>query len=1154
MLERASTCLESGGRQLFRAPNPCLRSRRKLHSTFWHHGASHLSLPLWWAINPTPNGDADQPATSAADAAPLDFLYPEKTLALLRRLSVRTDAASDARRQQLHRPTIRGYATARRTDHRLGSAALEAGGDALNAVDAVDAAEAKEAKREMHERLMASSAHESLGELLRRKEPGKQELAWQLYHALPAQGSSGTTPDLLLPLLEYLSADNEPAVPTRIIRLFDQLPDAARTASSYRAVIVAHVALREIGPAVSLHRTAAKGGRFVENEHHVPDIGTGVLLRRLVADEQWELALRVYSTYVADHRFSIDRQRTTYRIRWGQATLPEIWTEAAHLPEIQEHVRSLLVYSRQHKDELMSTPKKKMIFYTFVQSFLPHVMDRLLHVRKPNEDEIWDWFTKLFEDLHAQNIPVDASYNYAITAMLRLDRYRKYTNQRKIHLELYRRYRQWYLYDRVDDPDFKTWPPQLPMLSLVLSNHGTHGSLHRVHDMVHDIRTFYPNKPLPPNILGALLLIFAEHGDVQRVNEYFDEFSASQGKVDPKQANSLLYVQARRGDVPGALAVFRRIREDLGFTPDVQMWNTLLLTYVRADDLDGALETFNNALDAGMEPNEHTFGPMLDMCANRGDIEAFEALYSRAKQMQIALDNDVRARSGYVQAFLNAEDADGAEEIAQGMLKQWKAGALTGHPLTHTWNIMIQYYALRGDVANSRRLYREMVDNKIPLDSITFASLMRSLIEIKQTNAAYKILRVTLPANRMRVEAIHYAIVMTGFLKEGQYDLALETYERMVERNVSQTISSRQASINTVGMAELVRLLKVKNRKPRQHLQHVERLLRDMLTEGDVGQDVAHRQPNHNRYIDAHTQSIVPASYYGLLITLYNTRGAYKICKELFAKAEATMKPSDFDAPTTFLTAVMEAHYRAKEWDEVQKCWDLIRESSSKLIKTFQQVMNPAPEPPESPSLTDGVVIQRFEESRIALNRRQVIVKATRIYIRSLINRNPKKNPTNKLLQQAQLTIRDLLVNGFVIDNFTWNEFIVALAQNNQLVSAFTIAETYLMPRFPGWRNLAPFYVRHDRKGYQWMELRHYDVKRNSVLPRYKTLVVLAKALADVKEDERNGVGYVEREVKWAREILEEKAPSVCRAVETMPRTHDEMQERYFGNQRGVRY
>ncbi|KAF1924918.1 uncharacterized protein M421DRAFT_103472 [Didymella exigua CBS 183.55] len=1109
-----------------------------LHSTFWHHGASDLSLPLWWAINPASTG-AEQPAPSS-DGPPLDFLYPDKTLALLRTLSVRSDGAPDGRRLQLQRQPVRSYATARRLDSQGAAAELD------GQEDGVDVAEAKEAKREMHERLMGSSAHDSLSELLRRQEPGKQELAWQLYNAIPARALSSRPPDLILSLLEYLSADTEPAIPTRIIRLFEQLPGQARTASSFRAAIIAQVALRQPGPALHLHGLAVGSGRFVEYEDHVPNVGTDVLLRRLVADEQWDLAIRAFSEYVSETRFSINRQRTTYRIRWGQTTLPEIWHEAAQLPEIKEHVQSLLVYIRENKYAHMLKPKKKELFVAFVQSFLPNVMDRVLLVRKPNEDDIWDWFTKLFEDMTSLGIPPDASYDYAINTMMQMDRYRAYTNQRKLHLELYRRYRQWYLYERVDDPKWKTLPPQLPMLTAVITAHGNHDSWHRVEDVVQDVRTFYPDRPLTIPILQSLLLVYAEHGDVENVDKYFAEFKDTY-EITPKQAQSLIYVQARRADVPGALAAFRRIREELGITPDLQMWNTLLLAYVRADDLDGALEAFNHALDAGMTPDVYTFGPMLNMCANRGDIEAFESLYSRAKQMGVPVDTDVRARSGYVQAFLGADDIEAAEEIARGMLQQWKAGILVGHPLTHTWNIMIQYYALRGDVANSRRLYRDMVDNKIPLDNITFGSLMRALVEIKQTNAAYRILRKTLPVNNMRVEAIHYAIVMTGFLKEGQYDKALEAYERMVERNVNQTISSRRAAINTVGMSELVRLMRARNNDPRQQLKHVEKLLRGMLTSGDVGQDIAHRQPNHNRHIDAQTQSVVPASYYGLLITLYNARGAYAICKELFAKADASTEPQDYEAPTTFLTAIMESHYRAKEWDEVQKCWDLVRQSSSKLVKTFRQVMNPAPSGDDgSTSLTDGTVIQRFEESSIALNRRQVIVKATRIYIRSLINRNPKMSPTRELLAKAQHAIRDLLVNGFVIDNFTWNEFVVALAQNGQVVSAFTIAETYLMPRFPGWRNLAPFYIRHDRKGYQWMELRHYDIKRNTVLPRYKTLVVLAKAFAVVKEDERNGVGYVEKEAKWAREILEEQAPNVCRAVETMPRTNDKIQERYL--------
>ena len=115
MLERASTCLESGGRQLFRAPKPCLRSRRALPSTLWHHGAGDLTLPTWSAaasITQNTGGDVDDAAAKKTigdprrqDGVLLDFLYPEKTLALLRRPPVERLNAPETK---LRRPCTNG--------------------------------------------------------------------------------------------------------------------------------------------------------------------------------------------------------------------------------------------------------------------------------------------------------------------------------------------------------------------------------------------------------------------------------------------------------------------------------------------------------------------------------------------------------------------------------------------------------------------------------------------------------------------------------------------------------------------------------------------------------------------------------------------------------------------------------------------------------------------------------------------------------------------------------------------------------------------------------------------------------------------------------------------------------------------------------------
>ncbi|KAH7371098.1 hypothetical protein BKA66DRAFT_424656 [Pyrenochaeta sp. MPI-SDFR-AT-0127] len=1131
MLERASTCLESGGRQLFRARKQCLRSRRTLHSHFWHHGASDLSLPIWWAassiLDPSSADIDDRPAKTIASSASrhsngalLEFLYPEKTLALLKRLSVYGPEVPESRRRQIQGASVRQYSTAR--------------GQPRHDEGSVDAVVIEQAKREMAMLLKESNAMAELEKILHHREPGKQELAWQLYSAIPESRLDDGFYRLQVDLLEYLVQDGDPAVPGRVLQVFGELPPSNRQSSSYRAAIKAYITLRMVGPAINLLEEIRIDGHC--NMLHV---GTDIILRRTIFDEQWDLSLRVFRTIL--------RQTPTIRglpislqIRLGHV-LPEIWKETIHLPELQEHLESFFDHVREFQHELRSSDELEEVLSCFVMTFVPQVIDRVLDTRKPDETFIWNWFMKLFDDLHSLNLPTSACYEYAIKRMLQLPRYQSYISRRKIWLALYRRYRQTYL--ELPTPTADARPSQNLIRQLIFY-FGRNNGLKQINEHVQDLRHFYPGQSLKPGLLKFLIQTFADHGEDTRVHEFFGELQANyKTLVDLKVLSSLPFVYARRANVDETAAQFRRIHEEFHMTPDTACWNILLLSYVRADDLDGALESFNNCIDSGVVPDVHTFGPLLDLCAQRGDVEAFEALFSRAKELGIRVDSDVRARSGYVQAFLNAGDAGGANVIAQAMLRSWQAGTLHGHPLTHTWNLLIQHYALNRDLASSRQCYKQMVENNIPLDSWTYGSLMRALVEVKQTNAAYKILRVTMPENNLQVHGLHYAIIMAGFLKEGQIDLAMNAYEHMVRRQVPQTESSHQASIQTLGTIGLAALKRRRAKHANYRLIKVEEALQDVLVKG-AGSEIAHRGPRHARQLDTRNYGAVPQAYYGLLISLYTTRGAFAICRKLFKQAEnAAPNANNYTTSITLTTAIMEAHAKAERHAEVAKCWQVARASAGKLTKTFHQVFHPEPAVPEFDSLVDPSVRERFKESRISNNRRHILFKASRVYIRSLL-----AQPGSSALQEAQRTIRELLVNGFTVDNFVWNEFVQRLAQRNRLVDAFTICEEYIMPQFPGWRDLVPNYIRHDRQGYQWMELRHFDVTKSSVLPRYKTLVVLAKAYGQTKRDERNGVGYDFSVGAWMREILEQSAPMTIRAIETMPRTNDKLQEKYFHN------
>ena len=994
--------------------------------------------------------------------------------------------------------------------------------------DDVDEWEVAQAKEEMEELLLATTADEALRKLIWANEAGKQELVWQLYSQLVEPSPS---PEFLCDTLDYLGKVDSTRTANRVLQVFDRIPAESRQASSYRIATTAYVALRMVGPAIQLLEEAFQ--RFDPTR-----VGIDAVLKRTIQDDQWDLSLRLFKMFLksADSRqIPVDKWRG-YGRSYSQYWDP-LFGQARLVLEPTRHLQNFLDHVDQFRHELNSNESEKRALHLFANGYIPTVMSEVLNAPEPNEDHIYEFFTTLFRDLHACELPTHALYEFAIPTFVQMPRYQAYTHRRRVFLDLYSDWRQQHLDGHCD-------PPSKRVINALIVQHARHQSYSRVDAMVKDLRSFHPTDPWTTFILRYLVLFYAKGGMIEKVQDFFQILRKRSGPtVDLKILTSLVYACARRNDVLGAIEQFRRITDEFKLIPDTACWNALLYAFTRADDLDGALECFNNCLESGVKPDLFTFGPMLDLCADRGDIEAFEALFSRAKQLDVPVETDRRARSGYVQAFLNAGDPEGAEQIALGILHSWQAGTFNGEEITHVWNMLITHYATARQLTDGRRLYDQMVANKIPLDTWTYGALMRIMVEAKNTNAAYKVLRVTMPSKNIRVHAYHYALVISGFLNERQPQRAKSAYSRMRAVGIQRTPSLRQQELLFTGTRDLLNLRKENNEDPRARLENVEKTLRQSLL-SDYGHEIANDEPTLNRYIDSPELSNIPKGYFSIVIMLYGARGAYDIAKEFVEQASKVQTNGDAgSAPIALLTALMEVHAQAEEYEEVERCWNLAYTEATRLVKTFNQVMDPEPPVPQSDVVTDPAIGARFERSRIASNRRQILFRATRAYIRALLQQD---NP--QALQQAQRTIHNLLSNGFIIDNLTWNEFIQYLATSDRAVDAFTACEMYLMPSFPGWANLSPVYIRNYRKGYSWMELRHFDLNRKSVLPRYKTLVLLAAALTRVRKDEANGLGYNAEHGRWLREVLEQAAPMTVRAIETMPRTGDGLQRTYLGD------
>jgi pentatricopeptide repeat-containing protein PET309 len=1129
-----------------------------LHSAFWHHGASDLSLPGWWAATSGGNeqraaGNASSAASSSGGGVLLDFLYPEKTLALLRQLSVSRSDTSLSHRRHLPTPSVRRYST------------LEVQQRSDEASVHVTASKQEKVKQVVASRDI--QAFRKLQAFLRRRESSGQDYAWQLYQQHRSQNPSSTSSikesefrNIQADLLEYLAVDDDPAVPQQVLQLFADLPEEYRRVSSYRAAIAAYISSREVERAIQLLDSIPSG-----QDYNISRIGFDLVLRRTVLDEQWDLSLRVFGLFLSLNP-NFGKVPASVSIQWGNR-LPHIWQGVTTAHRLQDYLWSFLTHVREFREDLTATEKKAEALSLFTMTFVPQVMEQVLRDETRERVHVIRFFKRVFTDLDKLEIPLSVCYEHALKLLMDLEGDASVHDLATLRVRLYNEHRQLCL-DSMEQSmaTFRARPrikPSLHLLRNLIIHYCDRGQVAKANEVLEDHHTFYPHAPLRAGLLEYLVHFYADHGDLAHCEEYVQQVKTHYSDhVTLKLLSALPFACSRRADIAGTIEQFNRIRDEFGLVQDTVCWNILLLAYSRSDDLDGALECFNTLMANEIKPDLVTFGTLLDLCAQRGDVEAFEALFSRAEQMGIDLQHDTRARSAYVQVFLRAGDAQGAEAIAQGMLKSWQNRTLSDHTLTHTWNLLIQQHALDGDIASARERYREMVDNNIPLDTWTYSSLMRALVEVKQSNAAYKLLRRTLPEVRVREHALHYAIVLTGLLREGgaNLDLAMRAYERMQKLQISQTPSSQLAVLQVLGEKNLreanrgatqqtphKELPKLKTRATHANyqLEDVHEAVENMVAAAAQGQAV-YREPQHMRSADTRSMAAAPQAFYGQLISLYATRGAYKTCKKLMQKAERLApREENYTTPLTLIIGSMEAHLKAKEFNEVRDLWLLAITSARKMTKTFAQVVNPEPPLPQSDDLLDPSIADRYQDAAISPNRRQILVRAARVYIRSLLD---PANTSPIALTIAKQTMVELLQDGYAIGGVTWNELISTLAQRGRLTDAFSLCEKYLMPSFPGWRDLHPNYIRKEVQGFTWMELRHSEIKRDSILLRYKTLIVLAGEYRKVKKDERNGVGYVEEENKWMGGVLEDRAPMCVRAIHTMPRTNDRLQVEYFHN------
>jgi len=982
---------------------------------------------------------------------------------------------------------------------------------------------------------------------------------------------------LKIELLEFLSVCPNNDAEVRCLELYQSIPVDERTLQVYQAALTVLLRRGRHVQAINLHREALQR---IANGDQV----TKTFFKYAVDQHRWPLAMNIEAQY--------ENAVLKYGVRGGM-----FWFQVSQIPELLPKALAMARYLRALNHARTSNDQVRQFAAKFFREALFQEIEATepaktktstspqggLGMPKASVGSLFHYLgqlddaAKLYERLLMSMVGPSSRYQYP-----QIHRIVSY-----VYGELRRRRKAWH--HRMSQGLLMTMLERLTRFWDMLETQREQSHSVTVNNVVEDWKRDYGK--LSQGAVAHLLSWHARSGRLDQFHvwyAYFEEhypgYEAWRGLLW-----ATIYVHARRANLVKAKEAFEeavKVTAEHDEIPPLPCWNVLLHAHSRADDLEGALDTLQALIDRGLRPDEYSFHPVMEMAAKRGDVEGVKDLMSQYDDLA-QKKREAAFTGSLLTALVNSGEVNEAEAVLKNAIDEVKTGKIRGS-LTGSFNIVLTAHALRRNVDATMRTYRWMKAAEIRMDADTFAALIQALTVYRQSHAAYKILRTVMPEHGVRPTAFHYALVMTGYVNQGKYADALGVYDHMQTRKIRHTFSSNTIYLKAKALKEHADSKRAAFRKVQPEplddtIKELQRIL-----QASHGNDLAAKQSQTGLGVEEYSPAVT-AAYFNFLIYIHGKRRCFEAVQELYEKFKAHPKnlgDTDAKAPIEMLSALMAAHLRAGDFEEVERCWLLAKQQADEVAAVVPvpqlKVAADEEEEPESDLMKlrppddaqeagfqistqptgNGKVPQPPPQAKQALvvasttgpkapkpipGRHYVLTRPLRFYLYALA----RQSRFHDILS----VVSRLFGQGYTMDNRTWNAFLQLLCQCSPplVLLSFTLTERFLIPHFPGWAPIKKAYIPNQsarKEGLQYIRARY--LRPGQLMPQYRTLVMLGSALLQLRTIEATGrrgrqrqdsVKGTERYVGSMKQIRKQ-APRTLFAVQSMPNIDDALQNR----------
>ncbi|CAA7052023.1 unnamed protein product [Microthlaspi erraticum] len=254
--------------------------------------------------------------------------------------------------------------------------------------------------------------------------------------------------------------------------------------------------------------------------------------------------------------------------------------------------------------------------------------------------------------------------------------------------------------------------------------------------------------------------------------EIFDDCFET-GLVNGFMCSKILSLLCKRGKVDEARRLLSMM-ESNGIEAGVVSYNNVMLAHCRAKNMDLARLVFLEMLGKGIEPNGYTYSILIDGFFKNHDEKSAWDVFNQ--MVASNFEADEVAYNTFVNGLCKVGQTSKAREVLQNLFKEKRC-----FMSCMSYNTIIDGFFREGEADSAVETYREMSENGVSPNVVTFTSLINGFCKIGRMDLALGMIQ-EMKSKNLKLDIPAYGALIDGFCKNRDMETADSMFSELLEQ------------------------------------------------------------------------------------------------------------------------------------------------------------------------------------------------------------------------------------------------------------------------------------------------------------------------------------------------------------------------------------